>query len=62
MSFVAKYDGRCGSCDEAINAGDTVKYVEDVVCHHDCKDAEPEVLDRSKVCQSCWCVGKCDCA
>lgn len=31
--FPAKWDGRCGACDDKIYAGDLVKYIDDELCH-----------------------------
>lgn len=42
VSFVAKYDGRCGRCRLRFSAGAKVYYEEDeVVLDHDCQDDGP---------------------
>jgi len=36
--FAARWDGRCGFCDEDIDVGDEVCYCEDEVVHFDCAE------------------------
>jgi hypothetical protein len=40
MSFPARFEGRCGLCDETFEAGDDVEFVEGVLCHSACADDE----------------------
>lgn len=34
--FTARFPARCGGCDGQVEVGDTVGYVDDEVCCHDC--------------------------
>lgn len=42
MTFIARYPGRCGVCQEVIHEGDEVDYLEDEVVHADCADENPD--------------------
>lgn len=35
--FTARYRGRCGVCQDDIEAGDDCHYVDDEVCHLECE-------------------------
>jgi hypothetical protein len=49
--FLAQWGGACGNCDEHIDVGDFVQYVDDELCHVEC----PEVKAVA-VCPSCFLV------
>jgi len=36
--FDARWEGRCGICDDRIDVGDEVCYQDDEVCHYDCAE------------------------
>lgn len=40
MTFTARYDGRCGVCDERIHEGDECAYADDEVCHAECAEED----------------------
>jgi hypothetical protein len=62
MVFEARYAGRCGNCGEAIAAGDSVRFEEDVVVHDICDTSDPAGLRPGEVvCESCWLVKPCGC-
>lgn len=41
-TFPARYSGTCSNCDEEIEEGDLIGYVEDVVVCEECFDADAE--------------------
>jgi hypothetical protein len=43
MSFLAKYDGRCGICEEPFGEGDEVEFVDDELCHAECAEEDREI-------------------
>lgn len=56
--FRARYSGRCGNCDERIEPGDEVVYLDDVVVHADCDPPTPE--RPVTICPTCH-LTTCDC-
>lgn len=55
MSFTAKYDGRCGGCDETIYQGDQLVMVDGRAVHEDCVAEERKEAERRRpTCARCW--------
>lgn len=59
-TFRARYPGRCGNCDEPIEPGDEVTYVDEDVVHADCDTPEPTGRP-TPVCPACHLTQPCDC-
>lgn len=55
MAFVAKFPGRCAAdCDQPIDAGDVVEYVDDQLVHEGCVPT-PEVERAPRpICGECF--------
>lgn len=53
-TFLAKYDGRCAGagCDQPIDIGDIVEYVEEQLVHEGC--LPPAEVKPAPVCASCF--------
>lgn len=61
-TFAAKYSGRCANaCDEQIEVGDDVLFVEGELMHVGCVSGAGGLEAAGAPCPSCWLVGKCDC-
>ena len=67
-AFLARYAGRCGSCDERFHEGDPIRFDANSVTnfvHDDCAAvtaSDPLAADHP-VCQACWLThpgGACD--
>ena len=56
--FIARYFGKCASCDGQIEPDDWCRFTEDGVIHVDCDPPAPPRPE--KVCQTCW-LTSCDC-
>ncbi|SKF80151.1 hypothetical protein [Mycobacteroides abscessus] len=54
-AFQAKYPDQCEDCDEPVNVGDWVRYVDDALIHTDCPNAAPPAA-ITDVCGKCWTV------
>lgn len=65
MSFVAKYDGRCGECSERISEGDHLEFVDGGVVHLDCVPDHTTEAPARPTCAKCWQIlsvsGACGC-
>lgn len=62
--FTAKFGGRCGACDEAIRAGDQIRYDgdSDELVHDDCENTVPAPRPHlAVVCDQCHLTKPCDC-
>ncbi len=59
--FRAHYPGRCANCDERIEPGDEVGYVENVVVHAGCEAATPGPEREPDICPTCHLQRPCDC-
>ena len=65
-AFPARYNGRCGSCDERIREGDLIRFdmnSDSNFVHDDCAEAAPVERPEPPVCTTCWLVhpvGVCD--
>ena len=61
-AFEARYPGRCTSCSERIEPGDTVTYDgDDEIVHGEC-DREPQREDDpTEACGKCWTVHSGEC-
>lgn len=61
--FPARYPGRCVSCGDDIEVGETLRWDDDVAIHANCQPT-PEVEPRP-TCPKCWTVyavnGDCGC-
>lgn len=60
-AFKAKYPGYCSTCDDRINAGDLVVYVDDSLVHLDCEGPALAPVRAEWVCPQCWLVMPCGC-
>ncbi len=65
MTFLARYNGSCAGagCDDPIDPGDIVEYVDDQLVHEGCRPpAEPA---PRPICPTCWMEialnGSCSC-
>lgn len=61
MSFEAKYRGHCDECDEPIEVGDTLTYLDDVAVHLHCKEVPLRHRRPEEVCTECWLIKPCGC-
>lgn len=53
-TFEARYNGRCGACDERIREGDTVRFDGDDLVHADCATSAPREQAPRPVCPECF--------
>jgi len=56
-TFTARYHGRCGNCDNAIEPGDEATYSDDEVVHAGCAGDAPAKYRQASsnpVCTQCW--------
>ncbi len=58
--FEAKYRGKCGACEERIEVGDLVVFVDDVLVHEDCEGAALVDAKNLDVCPRCFLVRPCE--
>ena len=59
-SFLARFTGRCPSCDEAIHISETIRYdADDNIIHDECGDPKPR--KPVPVCTECWLEKPCAC-
>ena len=61
--FTARYRGRCAGCDEEIEPGQSVAYVDDDLVHAGCGTggyAKPG-SKKEEVCTTCWLIKPCEC-
>jgi hypothetical protein len=62
--FAARYQGRCATCDEQIEPGDMVRYVDDGLVHLWCLDVSLRSRRRpvvEVVCTVCFLIKPCGC-
>ncbi len=62
--FEAKYHGRCAECEDEIEPGDRVRYVDGGLVHVGCLDPALRVRRRqtkAEVCTTCWLERPCPC-
>lgn len=65
MTFLAKYNDECAGagCDQPIDAGDIVEYIDDQLVHEGC--LPPAESKPRPVCAECFCEialnGACSC-
>lgn len=60
-TFRARYPGLCASCDERIEPGDEVVYVDDAVVHAACEAHRPAPERPPDICPTCHLTRPCDC-
>lgn len=46
MTFLARFTGRCGLCQEPIHVGDEVEHLDSELVHSACADDFPDDDDR----------------
>ncbi|MAM53562.1 hypothetical protein [Microbacterium sp. UBA3394] len=56
MTFPARYPGRCAAadCDDAIDPGDIVEYVDEQLVHEGCRPAPTVERAPRPVCPECF--------
>ncbi len=54
MTFPARYPGRCGGCDQGIQPGDEVEYVDEQLVHAGCIPMPEVETEPRPVCPTCF--------
>lgn len=64
MTFSGRYAGTCEGCDEPIEPGESVRYVDEVVVHAGCSPTGRRrggTVKKEVVCTGCWLMKPCPC-